>query len=350
MSLAGVVYALLAYGTWGLIPVYWKLLAQVPVSEVLAHRVAGTVLFTFALLAVLRRLPEVRDALRSPRERRALAAGGMLISINWGVFIWAVGAGRIVETSLGYYLNPIVNVLLGTALLHEHLSRPQRLAVGLAAGGVAVLLVGHGALPWVSLVLACSFGVYGLMHKLTSVRPIPALAIETGALAPLALGFLALFVEPAGGALRDASTGVRALLLVAGPLTALPLLWFASAARRLPLSTLGLFQYIAPTLSLLLAVFLYGEPFTRAPRCRVRADLDRAGALHRRRAAHQCGPADRDGMSAGGARAPSFGDRAGPSARRSPSPPHRAGCWRGRPSRSPRRPSCRRANARRCPR
>jgi chloramphenicol-sensitive protein RarD len=264
MSPAGVVYALLAYGTWGLIPAYWKLLVSVPVTEVLAHRVAGTVVFSLALLFVLRRLAEVRDALRSSRERRALAAGGVLIAINWGVFIWAVGAERIVETSLGYYLNPIVNVLLGMVLLRETLSRAQGIAVALAATGVLVMIVSHGALPWVSLVLATSFGLYGLMHKLTRVRPIPALVVETTALAPLAICFLAFGLEPAGGALANATPAVAGPLLAAGPLTALPLLWFASAARRLPLSTLGIFQYIAPTLSLLLAVFFYGEPFTRA--------------------------------------------------------------------------------------
>lgn len=264
MPLAGVVYALLAYGTWGVLPVYWKLLKAVPLAEVLAHRVAGTLLFSFALLAVLRRLPEVLDALRSPRERRALVASGGLIGVNWGVFIWAVGAGRIVETSLGYYLNPIVNVLLGLLILRERLSRAQGVAAGLAAAGVGVMLVSHGRLPWIALLLAITFGLYGLMHKLTHVRAIPALAVETGALAPLALGFLAFGTEPAGGALLTGSALARALLLGAGPITALPLLWFGSAARRLPLSTLGLFQYLAPTLALLLAVFLYGEPFTRA--------------------------------------------------------------------------------------
>jgi len=258
------VYALLAYGTWGVLPVYWKWLVAVPLAEVLAHRVAGTVVFSLVLLAVLRRLPEVREALRSPRERRALLASGSLIAVNWGVFIWAVGAGRIVETSLGYYLNPIVNVLLGTLVLRERLSRAQRIAVVLAAGGVGVMLVSHGRLPWIALVLASSFGLYGLMHKLSRVRPVPALAIETGALAPLALGFLALGTDPPGGALVTGPVLARTLLLGAGPITALPLLWFGSAARRLPLSTLGLFQYLAPTLALLLAVFLYGEPFTRA--------------------------------------------------------------------------------------
>jgi chloramphenicol-sensitive protein RarD len=264
MPLAGVVYALLAYGTWGVLPVYWKLLAEVPLLEVLAHRVAGTVVFTAVLLAALRRTPELREALASPRERRALLASGALIAVNWGVFIWAVGVGRIVETSLGYYLNPIVNVLLGVAILGERLTRAQAIAAVLAAAGVGVMLVSHGTLPWIALVLAISFGLYGLMHKLTHVRAITALAIETGALAPLALGFLALGTEPAGGALREGPAVARALLLGAGPITALPLLWFGSAARRLRLSTLGLFQYLAPSLALLLAVFLYGEPFTRA--------------------------------------------------------------------------------------
>jgi chloramphenicol-sensitive protein RarD len=246
------------------LPVYWKWLAAVPLAEVLAHRVAGTLVFTAVLLAALGRLPEVGEALRSRRERRALLASGGLIAVNWGVFIWAVGAGRIVETSLGYYLNPIVNVLLGMLILRERLSRAQAIAAGLAAAGVGVMLVSHGRLPWIALVLAASFGLYGLMHKLSHVRAIPALAVETGALAPLALGFLAFGTEPPGGVLREGSALVRALLLGAGPITALPLLWFGSAARRLPLSTLGLFQYLAPTLALLLAVFLYGEPFTRA--------------------------------------------------------------------------------------
>jgi chloramphenicol-sensitive protein RarD len=264
MPLAGAVYAILAYGTWGVLPVYWKALGEVPLVEVLAHRVLGTVLFTFALLAVLGRLPEVRAALREPRERRALVASGALIAVNWGVFIWAVGAGRIVETSLGYYLNPLVNVLLGTLLLGERLRRAQILAVALAATGVAVMLLRHGELPWIALVLAASFGLYGLLHKLTPVRPIPALAVETTALAPAALAYVAFVTEPAGGALVAGSALARGLLLLAGPITALPLLWFASAAHRLRLSTLGLFQYLAPSLALLLAVFLYGEPFTAA--------------------------------------------------------------------------------------
>ena len=243
MPLSGALYAALAYGTWGVLPIYWKALGGVPLAEVLAHRVVGTVLFTALLLAALRHMPELGHALRSPRERLSLLASGVLIAINWSVFIWAVGAGRIVETSLGYYLNPIVNVLLGTLLLRERLRRAQWIAVSLAGLGVLVMLVSHGKLPWIALSLAVSFGLYGLMHKLTRVRPIAALAIETGVLAPAALTYLGLATEPLGGALLTAGPLAQPLLVLAGPVTALPLLWFASAARRLRLSTLGLFQF-----------------------------------------------------------------------------------------------------------
>jgi len=264
MPLAGALYAALAYGTWGVLPIYWKALAGVPLLEVLAHRVFGTVIFTALLLAGLGRMPELRQALRSRRERLSLLASGALIGVNWGVFIWAVGAGRILETSLGYYLNPLVNVLLGALVLRERLRRAQGISVALAGTGVLVMLVNHGELPWIALVLATSFGLYGLLHKLTTVRPIAALAIETGALAPVALVYLCAATEPVGGTLVTGSALARTLLVLAGPVTALPLLWFASAARRLRLSTLGLFQYLAPTLALLVAVLLYGESFTRA--------------------------------------------------------------------------------------
>jgi chloramphenicol-sensitive protein RarD len=263
MPLAGALYAALAYGTWGFLPVYWKTLAGVPLLEVLAHRVFGTVIFTALLLAGLRQMPELGQALRSRRERLSLLASGVLIGVNWAVFIWAVGAGRILETSLGYYLNPLVNVLLGTVFLRERLRRAQGISVALAGAGVLVMLVSHGELPWIALALASSFGLYGLLHKLTHVRPIAALAVETGALAPAALVYLLVATEPVGGALVTGSTVARTLLVLAGPVTALPLLWFASAARRLRLSTLGLFQYLAPTLALLVAVLLYGESFTR---------------------------------------------------------------------------------------
>ncbi len=264
MNPAGVVYALLAYGLWGIVPVYWKWLAHIPATELLSHRVLWTVVFCALMLTGLGRWDEVRGSLARTRERAILAVAALLIGSNWLVFLWAVANDRIIDTSLGYYLNPLISVLLGVVFLHERLRRLQGVAVAVAATGVAGLVIDHGGLPWVSLTLASTFGLYGLAHKLTEVRPIPRLWIETAVLSPLGAGFVLFFLEPAGGALVTEPPGMRALMIGAGPVTALPLLWFASAARRLPLSTLGLFQYIAPTISLLIAVFLYDEPFTRA--------------------------------------------------------------------------------------
>ncbi len=263
MNPTGVVYALLAYGAWGIIPIYWKWLADVPASELLALRVAETAVFSALLLTMLRRWPETAEALRKPRQRVALPLGALLIGSNWLIFIWAVSHDQVLDVSLGYYLNPLINVLLGNLLLREQLRRAQLVAVMLALLGVVGLLLDRGGLPWVSLSLAATFALYGLVHKVTTVRPIPRLFIETGLLAPLALAFL-LLREPVGGALPTTPESIRPLLLVAGPLTALPLLWFASAARRMTLTALGMFQYIAPTLTMLIAVLLFGEHFSRA--------------------------------------------------------------------------------------
>ena len=264
MNVAGILFALLAYGTWGITPIYWKALGEVPPNEVLAHRVLWTVVCTGLLLTGMRRWPEVRAALRVRRERLALIACSVAIGLNWAIFLWAVAHDRILETSLGYYLNPLINVVLGLLILGENLSRRQALAMALAALGVLGLVVDHGGLPWVSLSLAGSFGLYGLAHKLTTVRPVPGLLVETGVLAPVALLFVGAATDPAGGEMAHGTASVGWLLAGAGPVTAFPLLCFASAARRLPLSALGLLQYLAPTIALLLAVFLYDEPFTRA--------------------------------------------------------------------------------------
>ena len=264
MNPAGVVYAVLAYGAWGFVPIYWKWLTHISSSELLAHRVLWTVVFCALMLTGLRRWREVGASLGESRERLIVAAAALLLGSNWGVFLFAVATDRVIDTSLGYYLNPLMNVLMGVVLLREKLRRLQGVAVGIAALGVTGLMIDHGGLPWISLALAGTFGLYGLAHKLTAVRPIPRLWIEATVLSPIAAGFLLLFLEPAGGSLLTEPVHVRALMVGAGPITALPLLWFASAARRLPLSTLGMFQYIAPTLSLLIAVFMYDEAFTRA--------------------------------------------------------------------------------------
>ncbi len=261
----GVVYALLAYGAWGVLPVYWKALAAVPAAEILAWRVIGTVAFTLLLLGVLRRLPELLAVRSRPREALFLGLAGVLIGVNWLVYIWAVNHDQLLEASFGYYLNPLLSVFLGRLFLGERLWPLQALAVAVAAAGVAVLGWRFAGLPWVSLALAMSFGLYGLVHKLCHARPIPALSFETGLLAPLAALFLMVGVEPVGGALGGGLSPLEESLLVgAGPATALPLLWFGSAARRLPLSMLGLFQYIAPSIGFLLALFVYEEPWSGA--------------------------------------------------------------------------------------
>lgn len=261
--MSGAVFALAAYVLWGVLPAWWKALAHVPTPDVLAHRVLWSVVFTLGVVLVLRRAPELGEVLRDRRRRLALVASGALIGANWGIFIWAVSVDRLVEASFGYYLTPLVNVVLGLALLGERLARAQLVAVGVAAVGVVALGVGLAQAPWLPLALAISFGLYGLVRKLTAVSSLVGLALETALLAPLALGWLAFRTQGQGAPFFPPGAGTVTLLVLSGVVTALPLIFFASAAKRMSLSTLGLFQYLAPTLSFLLAVLVYGEPFGR---------------------------------------------------------------------------------------
>lgn len=264
---AGVAYALAAYTSWGLLPAYWRELRELPALEVLLVRILGTALFAALLLTASRRWPEVRAGLAKRRNIVALAASALLISVNWLIFIWAVAQDQIVATSLGYYLNPLMNVLLGIALLGERLRPLQLVAVAIAAIGVASFAWSLGELPWISLALATSFALYGLIRKTVPVASLAGLAIETSLLAPIAVVVLAQQQRAGVGPFTQAAAHgpwVTTLLLGAGVVTAAPLIWFASAARRLRLATVGLFQYIAPTLALALAVLVYGEPFTSA--------------------------------------------------------------------------------------
>ena len=258
----GFLYALAAYLAWGFLPIYFKALRGVPALEVLAHRVVWSVVLLAVAVLAARRGAAVREAL-SPGRRGLLAATATLIAANWLLYIWAVQSGRIVEASLGYFVNPLVNVLLGVAFLGETLSRPQRIALGLAAAGVATLVVRLGAFPWVSILLALSFGLYGLLRKRAALDALGGLLAETALLAPLALAFLVARGAAGTGAFgRTPATTL--LLALAGVITALPLVWFAVGVRRLRLSTMGLIQYVAPTGQFLLGVVLYREPFTRA--------------------------------------------------------------------------------------
>ena len=259
----GVALGLGAYFLWGILPLYFKLVGQVPAVEIVADRVIWSVLFLAGLVTLRRRWGAIRTALGTGRVLLILIATAGLIAANWLIYIWAIVNGHILAASLGYYLNPLVNVLLGVIILKEKLTRGQLAAVLLAAVGVAVLAFGAGASLWISLSLALSFGLYGFVRKVTPVDSLEGLAIETAILAPLSLGYL-LWAHPgiSGLAAYDMTTNI--LLIVGGALTAIPLLLFNAAAKRLPYSTLGFLQYLAPTLQFLIAVAVYGEVLTIA--------------------------------------------------------------------------------------
>jgi chloramphenicol-sensitive protein RarD len=256
----GLAAALAAYLIWGIAPVYFHALQRVPALEIVSHRVVWSVLVLAAALSLLRRWPTVRASLGSRRQLGALAVTTALISVNWGIFIWATNGGRLLEASLGYFINPLVNVALGALFLRERLSRRQLLAVGLAALGVAVLVARVGALPWVSLALAITFGLYALVRKVARIDALGGLFVETVLLAPLALGFL-WWRDHAGVGAFGADARLSFLLSLAGVITATPLVLFAVGVTRLRLSTMGVVQYLAPTCQFLLAVLAFGEPF-----------------------------------------------------------------------------------------
>jgi chloramphenicol-sensitive protein RarD len=263
-SSLGVLYALGAYGIWGFAPMYWRALESIPAAQLLAHRVLWSMVVGVALLLLTRRASELRMVLRSRRRLLPMLFSAFLIGSNWLVFLFAVETNRVLDTSLGYYINPLISVLMGTLLLGEKLRPWQIAAVSLAAAGVLLLTASFGKLPWISLVLAFSFALYGLVRKLAPVMPVVGFTLETAILAPLGLAYL-LYVRGNGSdASADATIGFRLLIVGTGAFTAVPLLCFNSAAKRLKLSTVGLFQYIAPSISFVLAVALYDEPFTRA--------------------------------------------------------------------------------------
>ena len=261
---SGFAAAVGAFLIWGLFPLYLKPLSDVPALQILAHRIAWCCLLVFAWLAWRGELGAVRRALADPGTRLRLVASASLISVNWLVYVWAVTHGQVVEASLGYFINPLLNVVLGVMVLKERLNRAQWIAVTLAALGVAYLTAFAGRPPWIALVLAASFATYGLIRKTAAVESVPGLAAETLLLAPLAVGWL-LWCEATGsGALGHAGAGVNALLVGSGLATALPLALFAYGARLIRYSTLGLLQYVGPTLQFLIGVLVFGEPFPRA--------------------------------------------------------------------------------------
>jgi chloramphenicol-sensitive protein RarD len=260
---AGLAGALAAYVAWGLFPVYFHALAAVPAFEILAHRVLWSLGFLTILLSALSRWGAVARLLREPRRLGLLAATSLLIASNWLVFIWAVTHDHVLDSSLGYFVNPLVSVLLGVVFLREPLSRPQLAAVLVAAAGVLSLVLAAGHVPWISLALALSFGLYGLLRKKAAIDSVAALFVETSLLAPLAALWLWRLSRGGSGHFAP-GTGLAWLLAASGALTALPLIWFAVGVQRLRLSTVGLLQYVSPSLQFACAVLLYGERFTSA--------------------------------------------------------------------------------------
>ncbi len=261
-TLVGVIYGVAAYSWWGLCPIYFKAIKIVPPLQVLAHRVVWSAILLTLLVIFRRRLKAGIAALFQGQTARILLLTSMLISINWLVFIWCVGNGRLGQASLGYFINPLVSILLGMIFLGERLRLLQWVSVGLAAGGVTYLTLAGGEFPVYGLILAFSFGFYGLLRKIVRIDALTGLTVETVILMPIALVYLIAVSASGTGALGQHGVSMDVLLLSAGVITATPLLWFANGARRLRLATMGFLQYIAPIGQAILAFAFYGEEFT----------------------------------------------------------------------------------------
>jgi len=260
----GILAGIGAYLLWGLFPIYWRWLERDPAIEILAHRMVWSLVFMVAVLAVQKEWRWMVQALHNRRTVLIYTLAAILLSLNWYTYIWAVNAGYVVEASLGYFINPLVNFLLGVIFLGEKLRAGQVAAVILAGAGVVYLTVSYGSLPWISLVLASSFGLYGLIKKTAPLESMHGFSLETLVLFLPALGYLVYRDVSGIGAFGHQGVTTTILLALAGPVTSIPLLMFGYSARKIPLSMLGFIQYITPTLQFLLGVFVYFEPFPQA--------------------------------------------------------------------------------------
>ena len=258
----GILYGIGAYVLWGFFPIYWKVLHQVPALQVIGHRISWSFIMLVAYILITKQWQAFRSvALTSWKTIGTYAIAGVLLSINWLVYVWGVNAGFIVETSLGYFINPLLSVLLGVIFLRERLRLAQWIPVIIAAAGVIYLTFIYGRLPWIALTLAFSFGFYGLVKKLAPLGSLYGLTLETGIVYPVALIYLAIVEFNGTGTFLHDTAVINFFLIGAGLVTTIPLLLFASAAKQIPLTVVGLLQYIAPTLQFLIGVFIYREPF-----------------------------------------------------------------------------------------
>lgn len=258
----GISYALAAYTLWGLLPIYWKLLNSVLPLELLSHRIVWAFVFTTLVVIVSKQWAQLKEALQDKKQALYILAASIIIAFNWGLYIWAVNSNRIVEASLGYYINPLIVVLLGVFVFKEKLDHWTGIALLIATIGVLIKALQYGYFPWVSLSLAFSFALYGMIKKKITASSIVGLTLETAMLLPLAAAYISFRHVGGVGAFQMGRLSVTLLLMAAGIVTAIPLLLFSSAAKRLPMSLIGFTQYISPTISLLIGVLIYHERFT----------------------------------------------------------------------------------------
>lgn len=258
----GILYAFAAFVLWGFLPIYWKLLEGIPSEEILAHRIFWSALFLISIIIVKGRLKDIKRAVSTTRNILFITACAILITINWGVYIWAVNSGHIVEAGMGYYITPLLVVLLAVVILKEKLGLWKLAAVMFAFIGVLVMTFRFGRVPWIALILALSFSFYGLLKKFIDADSTIGVTLETIILAPAALAYIILKQASGTGALGAVPVGTVIILLMSGVVTATPLLWYSMGAKNAPLSTLGLIQYIAPTIQIIIGVLMYGEQFT----------------------------------------------------------------------------------------
>lgn len=257
----GIWYGIAAYAMWGFFPIYWKLLHEVPALQLLGHRIVWSFLLLLAYIFITKQWKEFRSVAFDGKTLRIYTVAGILLSLNWLIYVWGVNAGFIVETSLGYFINPLLSVLFGVIFLREKLRPMQWVPVVIAAIGVTYLTVTYGRLPWIALSLAVSFGLYGLVKKLSPLGSVYGLTLETGIVFPIAIIYLTFLQAGGSGAFLHDGTTVDLLLVGAGIVTTIPLLMFASAAKQIPLNMIGVLQYFAPTIQFLIGVFIYKEPF-----------------------------------------------------------------------------------------
>ncbi|NWF63286.1 MAG: EamA family transporter RarD [Chloroflexi bacterium] len=257
----GIWYGIAAYAMWGFFPIYWKLLHDVPALQLLGHRIVWSFLLLILFIVVTRQWSDFRAAAFESKTLKTYAVAGILLSLNWLIYVWGVNAGFIVETSLGYFINPLLSVLFGVVFLRERLRPMQWVPVVIAAVGVIYLTITYGQLPWIALSLAITFGLYGLVKKLSPLGSAFGLTLETGIVFPVAVIYLSVMQLGGTGEFLHHGRTVDLLLIGGGVVTTIPLLMFASAAKEIPLNMIGILQYVAPTIQFLIGVFVYKEPF-----------------------------------------------------------------------------------------